>query len=76
MNDTIEGATAVLRMPASQLKISDVLVEEGALYRVTSVRFQGAPPQTLIELDGVAGRRHYCAGSQVNVLRPADELHG
>ena len=54
---------------AGTLRVGDVLIDGEALLEVTSVRLEGAPPQALVELAGVTGRRHYRAVTTVRVHR-------
>ena len=63
---------AAVRIPARDVALSDLLDENGLLHAVTSVRTQGAnPPEVLIELEGIAGRRHYPSASVLTVHRRA-----
>jgi hypothetical protein len=61
-----------LRIPARDVTLSDLLDEDGLLHAVTSVRLQGAnPSEVLIELEGIAGRRHYPTTAVLTVHRQA-----
>ena len=54
---------------AELLHVTDVVDQDGALQRVTSLRLQGAPPLISVAFAGVAGRRCYAPGTPVRVLR-------
>lgn len=66
------AAAAVVRIPARDVVLSDLVDEDGLLYAVTSVRLQGAnPAEVVLELEGKAGRRHYTTAAVLTVHRLA-----
>jgi hypothetical protein len=58
-------------VPAGRLRAGDLVVDGSVVRKVESVRLQGAPAEAVVELHGLAGRRHYRLGATVLVIRPA-----
>jgi hypothetical protein len=67
-------ASALETILAAQLHVTDVVRQDGALHRVTSLRVQGAPPEVCVELAGIAVRLHYPPTAPVSVLRRRGRL--
>lgn len=60
---------AAVVMVAAQLHVADLIVQDGALQRVTSLRLQGAPPTVSVALTGVPGRRSFPPDARLRVVR-------
>ncbi len=71
MEQRTDGAwgVRVQRITADALRIGDEVLDGSAVRQVTSVRLQGTPAEACVELAGIVGRRHYPAGSRVEVQR-------
>ncbi len=64
-----DDGSGIETVAASQLHVTDVVLQDGALRRVTSLRLQGAPPQVSVAFAGETGRRAYPPTALVHVLR-------
>lgn len=72
MTEMIQAAASLTTntIAAIELHVSDILIDGPDVHQVTSVRLQGTPPEALIELADVTGRRHYAAATQVRAQCP------
>jgi hypothetical protein len=57
-------------VPAGRLRTGDLVVDGTVARRIESIRLQGAPAEAVVELHGLAARRHYRIDSPVVVLGP------
>jgi hypothetical protein len=69
IENEVPGADPGLTIAAAQLHVADLIEQDGALQRVTSLRLQGAPPTVSVALTGVPGRRSFPPDARLHVVR-------
>ena len=67
--DAAHTDTVGITIAAAQLHVADLVEQDGALQRVTSLRLQGAPPTVSVALTGVPGRRSFPPDARLLVVR-------
>ena len=65
----VPGPGSGVIMAAAQLHVADLIEQDGALQRVTSLRLQGAPPTVSVALTGVPGRQSFPPDARLHVFR-------
>lgn len=65
----VPGADPRVTITAAQLHVADLIEQDGALARVTSLRLEGAPPTVSVALTGVPGRRSFAPHDRLRVVR-------